>query len=122
MKRISISLWLPALPILLFISGCTSKQTSGSTAPTIEESPETAAKVLGIDGEKMLLHLQVGGKEHDVPFTSETRFLNAEGHELSNPKMEDLNRGFKGVTATVVTEKKDGKEVATRVQARRPGS
>lgn len=122
MNRLRSPLWFLALSVLLPLLGCNSKSTHPMTAPSdLKTGPQMTAKVLTIDGDKMQLHVEINGKEQDVPFTKETKFLNVDGHELVNPKMEDLDRGFKGVTANIVTEKKDGKEIATRVQARRPG-
>jgi hypothetical protein len=73
---------------------------------------EYKGSVTKVDADKGVITVKVDDKEMEIQTDKDTKFLNA--------KDKDLKAGLKGLKAKanviVTTDKKDGKEVATKVQ------
>ncbi len=78
---------------------------------------EIKGKVAKVDAEKNTLTLTVNGKDQTFPIDKEAKFLTSG----KKKQLQDLPGGLSGVKegteVTLTTEKKDGKEVVTKVTA-----
>jgi hypothetical protein len=75
---------------------------------------DVQGKVKKVDADKGVLTVTIDGKDREFRITDDTKMVDAEGKDLKNRlKSKRLEVGQE---VTVTCEKKDGKEVCTRVK------
>jgi Cu/Ag efflux protein CusF len=78
------------------------------------DATEVKGKIKSVDADKSVVVVTVDGKDMEFKITDDTKLINAMGNEI---KMRLKAKAFKeGADVVVTCEKKDGKEVCTKVQ------
>lgn len=80
---------------------------------------EIKGKITKVDAENNKITVTVDDKDQEFTLTKDTKIISAKGNELKGGLK---SRAFgekalkKGISATITTEKKDGKDVVTEVK------
>jgi len=81
---------------------------------------ELKGTIKSTDKDKKIVTISVDGKDTEVSITDDTKFFqNDKAAKDRDKAVERLYKAKEGTKITVVTEKKDGKEVATEVRTER---